>query len=228
MDKIAIKDAATIILIRDRDTNPRILMGQRGSKAAFMPNKYVFPGGAIDDADHDVPLGAPLDDLTSLRLAEESARPPSAIAIAAIRELHEETGQILGSPAPWPTPPIGWETFAQLGLRPDASNLQFIFRAITPAGAPRRFDARFFMAEANGLSTDPDDFSNAEDELSHLHWVPLTEVRALDLPFITEVVLAEVTAHLKQDNAPDTVPFFRNENVAHSVTQITGKPPLGD
>ena len=88
MDKIAIKDAATIILIRDRDTNPRILMGQRGSKAAFMPNKYVFPGGAIENADHDVPLGAPLDDLTSLRLAEESARPPSAIAIAAIRELH--------------------------------------------------------------------------------------------------------------------------------------------
>ncbi|MFP4406139.1 MAG: DNA mismatch repair protein MutT, partial [Rhodosalinus sp.] len=47
-DKSRVRDAATVIVLRDRDTRPRILMGQRGSAAAFMPNKVVFPGGAVD------------------------------------------------------------------------------------------------------------------------------------------------------------------------------------
>ena len=47
-DKTAIRNAATVILLRDRLENPRVLMGQRGANAAFMPNKFVFPGGAVD------------------------------------------------------------------------------------------------------------------------------------------------------------------------------------
>ena len=228
MDKTKIRDAATIILIRDRDTNPRILMGQRGAKAAFMPNKYVFPGGAVDEADSTIPLGLPLDALNNARLTEHSTRPANALAIAAIRELCEETGQILGTPADWSDAPSNWAPFAHLGLRPDASSLQFIFRAVTPAGRPRRFDARFFMADATGLATNPDDFSAAEDELSHLHWVPLKDARALDLPFITEVVLAEVSARLSQNNPTQSVPFFRNDDEAHLVTRLNGASPLGD
>lgn len=228
MDKSAVRDAATIILIRDRATNPLILMGQRGAQAAFMPNKYVFPGGAVDADDQDIPLGSPLSTINHTRLAEDTSRAPSAIAIAAIRELWEETGQILGTPAPWPDAPTNWSAFAERGVRPDASQLQFIFRAVTPAGRPRRFDARFLMADANGLSTDPDDFSDAEDELNHLHWVPLNDVRKLDLPFITKVVLAEVTARIHNLNPPDAVPFFRNDDEAHLVTRLAGKSPLGD
>ncbi|MDB4122520.1 DNA mismatch repair protein MutT, partial [Octadecabacter sp.] len=33
-DKTAIRDAATVIVLRDRDTAPAILMGQRGASAA--------------------------------------------------------------------------------------------------------------------------------------------------------------------------------------------------
>ena len=56
LDKTGLRDAATVIVLRDRDTRPRVLMGQRGAKAAFMPNKFVFPGGAVDAEGAEVPL----------------------------------------------------------------------------------------------------------------------------------------------------------------------------
>ena len=55
-DKTAIRNAATVIVVRDRKTSPKVLMGQRGANAAFMPNKFVFPGGAVDPADGEIPL----------------------------------------------------------------------------------------------------------------------------------------------------------------------------
>ena len=58
LDKTGLRDAATVIVLRDRDTRPRVLMGQRGAKAAFMPNKFVFPGGAVDAEDAEVPLAS--------------------------------------------------------------------------------------------------------------------------------------------------------------------------
>ncbi|MEN8839732.1 MAG: NUDIX hydrolase [Octadecabacter sp.] len=226
IDKTAIRDAATVIVVRNRLTKPSILMGQRGASAAFMPNKYVFPGGAVDAGDGDIALGADLPALDAERLAQDSTRAAPALATAAIRELWEETGQILGTPSVWDNAPAGWRGFAQRGQRPNASPLSFMFRAVTPQGRPRRFDARFFMVDADHLVTDPDDFSDAEDELSHLHWVPLQDARALDLPFITEVVLAELAANLRLDGPPPSVPFFRNDDEAHLVTRLGGRSPL--
>ena len=71
MDKTAIRHAATVILLRDAKTKPRILMGQRGKSAAFMPNKFVFPGGALDPVDSDVVLAHSLSELCMTRLAKE-------------------------------------------------------------------------------------------------------------------------------------------------------------
>lgn len=224
-DKTAIRNAATVIALRDRHTRPRVLMGQRGAKAAFMPNKFVFPGGAVDATDGDIPLAAPLATLCAARLADEApADMPRALAVAAIRELWEETGQILGQPGVWPGAiPEDWLSFAETGHRPSAEALQFVFRAITPPGRPRRFDARFFMLDAEALMSDPDDFSRAEDELSHLQWIPLDEVRNFDLPFITEVVLAEVTARAHDDTPPTSVPFFRNDDEQSLFVRLHGR-----
>ncbi|ETX28384.1 NUDIX hydrolase [Roseivivax isoporae] len=223
--KDRVRDAATVIVLRDRATRPRILMGQRGARAAFMPNKVVFPGGAVDPADHAVPLARAVPAPCADRLAEGAATDlVHALAAAAIRELFEETGQVLGRPGDWPgTLPQDWQDFAATGHVPDAGGLQFVFRAITPPGRPRRFDARFFLVDAAALAGDPDDFSAASDELSHLRWVPLDEVRKVDMPFITEVVLAEVAARAHDPAPPASVPFFRNDDEESLFLRLRGQ-----
>ncbi len=225
MDKTLIRDAATIIVLRNAATNPSVLMGQRGRDAAFMPGKFVFPGGAVDENDARVPI-IPTDELNSTRLAEDSSLAPSTLAAAAIRELWEETGQIIGAPGTWTHPPRGWRGFARTGNKPNGAALEFFFRAVTPKGRPRRFDARFFLTHASSLRTDPDDFTNAEDELAHLQWVPLADARSFDLPFITEVVLAELVTRIKRNDPPSSVPFFRNDDEAHFIARLGGGPLL--
>lgn len=231
MNSSAIRDAATIIMVRDPETAPRVLMGQRGKNAAFMPNKIVFPGGAVDAADRRVPMARPIHGLCARRLTESSGRTePAALLAAAIRELFEETGLILGQPRVWPgTPPEGWEDFAATGHIPSPAGMRFVFRAITPPGRPRRFDARFFLVDSAKLACDPDDFSRASDELSHLQWIPVEKVRDFDLPFITKVVLSEVTARLPTLDAPPSVPFFRNDDEEALVWRLgqgSGPPAL--
>ena len=107
IDKSKIRNAATVIVIRDRHTAPRILMGQRGATAAFMPNKFVFPGGAVDLGDAQVPLASMVDETCQSRLADDAdGSLAHALVVAAIRELWEETGLILGQEGAWEgTPP---------------------------------------------------------------------------------------------------------------------------
>lgn len=228
-DKTAIRDAATVIVLRHRNEDPAILMGQRGANAAFMPNKFVFPGGAVDGGDAEVTLAAPLPALCAERLAEDAAPAMAqALAVAAIRELWEETGLVLGTPGQWTgTVPPDWQRFAARGHLPDASALQFVFRALTPPGRPRRFDARFFLVDAGAITSDPDDFSAACDELKHLQWVPLRDARAFDMPFITEVVLAEIEARVRSETPPASVPFFKNNDEESLFLRLRGGPMAG-
>ena len=186
-----IRPAATIILWRPAGAGFEVLMGQRGHAAAFMPSKYVFPGGGVDAEDStDTLPGLTADCAQRLRLdCPVDAPSPGTLARAALRELVEETGLALPDPAP--------------------GALHFMFRAITPPGRPRRFDARFFLTSAAGVVGDTETFSDSLTELSHLHWIGLSQARALDLPFITEVVLAEVAALLNGQTQPG-VPFFDN------------------
>ncbi|MBI6630000.1 NUDIX hydrolase [Pontibaca salina] len=230
IDKTAVRNAATVIALRDRDSNPAILMGQRGAKAAFMPNKFVFPGGAVDQEDTEVPLATSLSELCRDRLgAQCDTNLQHALAAAAIRELWEETGLVLGRPGTWQGDvPPDWRSFAETGHVPTADGLQFVFRALTPPGRPRRFDARFFLVDAAHLSSDLDDFSHASDELSHLQWIELDRVRDFDLPFITEVVLAEVAARVTDPAPPPSVPFFRNDDEDSLFLRLYGRPkPAG-
>ena len=100
--------------------------------------------------------------------------------------------------------------------------MQFVFRALTPPGRPRRFDARFFLVDVDAIASDPDNFDNACDELSHLQWVPLTEARSFDMPFITEVVLAEVEARARELEPPASVPYFKNNDEESLFLRMRG------
>ncbi len=208
-----IRAAATVVLWRNGPEGPRVLMGQRGEGAAFMPSKFVFPGGAVDPADDAVVLAGALDATSEARLGHWSDGPaPATLAAAAIRELWEETGLALAVPGDWsPAHDAGedWARMAARGLQPCAANMRFIFRAITPPGRSRRFDARFFLVPATAIAGDAGDVSAASGELSHLQWIAPGQARALDLPFITEVVLAEV-AQLLGGGGDAGVPFFDN------------------
>ena len=227
MDKTAIRNASTVIALRDWHDKPSVLMGQRGAKAAFMPNKFVFPGGAMDDADRHIPLAKPISEPHRARLIEDAKEDlTDGLVAAAIRELWEETGLILGQKGTWASAPHeDWRGFADAGFVPSGEALQFVFRAITPPGRPRRFDARFFLVNADAIQNDLDDFSQACDELSHLQWIPLTEAQSFDLPFITEVVLAEVAANARHDAPPASVPFFRNDDEESLFLRLRGYDP---
>jgi 8-oxo-dGTP pyrophosphatase MutT (NUDIX family) len=214
-----VRPAATVILLRRSPAGPEVLMGQRGSSAAFMPSKYVFPGGAVDPGDAQVALAGALHPVCAARLQAPEGPSPAALAAAAIRELWEETGLFLGRPGHAPLPE-GWEGFTARGLVPDASGLRFIFRAITPPGRTRRFDARFFLADAGAVAGDPDALDGASGELGLLRWLPLSQTRTLDLPFITEVVLAEVAALADSDAPPPPVPFFDNSGPVSAFRRI--------
>ena len=176
-----------------------------------------------------MPLAAPVNALCHGRLCDDAE--PSlahAIAVAAIRELWEETGLVLGRKGAWQGDvPPDWQSFAATGHLPDASALQFVFRALTPPGRPRRFDARFFLVDADDIASDPDDFDAACDELSHLQWVPLSRARSFDMPFITEVVLAEVAARARDTSPPASVPFFKNNDEESLFLRLHGRPMTG-
>ena len=228
-EAIAVRDAATLILVRDPGGHsPQVLMGQRGASAAFMPNKFVFPGGAVDALDAEIKVAGAGTDPLRHRLAEASAPGIGpALLACAIRELWEEAGLILGVPGGWTAAvPADWRSFAATGHVPSAAGIAFVFRARTPFGRPRRFDARFLLVDADQLASDPDDFSRASDELSHLHWVPVGNARRYDLPFITQVVLAEVAARLPDLSPPETVPYFRNDDEALHFDRLGRASPL--
>lgn len=137
-DKTQIRNAATLILLRREGDQTRILMGQRGRGAAFMPSKFVFPGGALDAGDHALAaeFSASAEDRDALVRSSARNVEPSALALAAIRETWEETGLLLGSPDPRAKDlaakaPAEWRGFFEKGLIPATEHLRFIFRAVT-------------------------------------------------------------------------------------------------
>jgi 8-oxo-dGTP pyrophosphatase MutT (NUDIX family) len=210
------KDAATLILVDRAGAMPKVLVGRRHDKVVFMPGKFVFPGGRVDTTDYRVPVAAPIPGALEENLLKGSPKiTPSrarSLAVAAIREACEETGLCLGRPADGGVARLDgpWKPFSDAGLLPDPSGLFLIARAITPPGRVRRFDTRFFTADASAISHRVDGVVHADAELVELVWVEIGSKPLADLHPMTKNVLGELerrlaTGPLRHDAA---VPFF--------------------
>lgn len=214
------KDAATLILVRRDQAQPRVLMGKRAGTNAFMPDKYVFPGGRVDPHDGKAIAWQELRPDVEHKLRLQSRRLPRSMALTAIRELFEETGLIMGRSAEMPDAcPVGWEDFHRMDIAPDLAPLTFIGRAVTPPYRPRRFDARFFMAEAEEALIDerpPVDGA----ELSDLQWVTLADAMKLDLPSVTRFMLGEIGERLAKPDEDHRPPYLRWTRSGHQTDRL--------
>lgn len=161
------RPAATVMLLRDGRHGLEVLLLQRAATTPFVPGAHVFPGGAVDDADHDVAddvvLGRDPQDADTL-LGLPGGR---AWFVTAVRECLEEAGVVLGRTADGGPITADHPVFAVLpairialeagtrtlvdvyrehGLQVRLDELAYVARWITPEVSPRRYDARFFAA----------------------------------------------------------------------------------
>ena len=164
------RDSATLILVRDGDQGLEVFMLERHLRSDFAGGAYVFPGGTIDTRDTDPTAAAHLDGPSGAEAAAHiDASPEQAIAfyLCAIRETFEEAGVLLarrdGASVRFDEAVIE-KRFATYrnelgarggslaalaeteGIRYAGDLLHYYARWITPEFAPKRYDARFFVA----------------------------------------------------------------------------------
>ena len=161
------RHAASLLVLRFSGGEPEVLMGMRGHKHRFMPNRLVFPGGAVDRADLSAPCATPLSAHTE-RLLRKNANAHLAhgIGAAAARELLEEAGLSLGTPA-------------------SLDGLEFLARAVTPPSNPIRFNARFLVVDADRVAGS----LGGDGELDNLRYYGMHEAMELDLALPTRRVM---------------------------------------
>ena len=189
------RHAASLIVLRDGGSQPAMLMGMRGAGHRFMPNRLVFPGGAVDRADATAAVTAPMPEHV-LAMVQKSCKPSlaHALGVAAARELEEETGLTLGAP-------------------PNLAGFDYLGRAITPPVQPVRFNARFFVVDAGLVSGT----LAGSGELEGLRWYGIEEALALELARPTRIVIGLLQEWLAmtaaQRAARTKSPVFRHRQM---------------
>ena len=205
------RDAASLVIVRQRTGGPEVLLGKRRATQVFAPGKLVFPGGSVDPADHALTLHEQLADHHRVPLlAEQGGHRPETFALAALRETFEEAGLLFGTKgtAVPPSATGGWPAYFATGYVPNLAPLAFIARAITPPGRSRRFDARFFLVSADDIALDT---GATDGEFEQLLWLPMAEAGAHGLHSMTKIVVEEAIAFLALSHEARQVtpaPFF--------------------
>ena len=194
------KHASTVVLLRDGDGRPgglEVYLLRRHVDMAFAAGMCVFPGGGVDPRDFDADIGwvgpAPEQWARLLGCDEAFAR---ALVCAAVRETFEESGVLLAGPTAetvvGDTTGEDWEEdrrslearevsftsfLERRGLRLRTDLLRLWGSWVTPVFEPRRFNARFFVAELpEGQVT-----RDVSTESDAVVWLPVREaIRAVD------------------------------------------------
>ena len=184
------RDAATVLLLRDAAGGLEVFLVRRNAVVDFMAGAHVFPGGKVDAADAEPAM------LERLR-GECDASTAPALYIAAIRETFEESGVLLSGDFRNTELQVARDALRRgepflsvlerLGAVLDAGRLVPWTRWVTPAGSPKRFDARFFLAAA------PDDQVASHDEHEVTESVWITPGEALQRVLRAEMMVAPAT-----------------------------------
>jgi 8-oxo-dGTP pyrophosphatase MutT (NUDIX family) len=171
---VAPRHAATVLLLRDDPSGLQVYFLRRPARSSFAASAYVFPGGALDGEDSADDLLALAPDFDAqaaaarmrLDVDDDSVRCAAGLHVAAVREVFEETGILLGRRADGAT--LGEADAATLAagrrelldgapfvevlrrhaLRVAPERLAYVAHFITPEGEPRRYDTRFFACVA--------------------------------------------------------------------------------
>lgn len=164
MTQPPIQSAATLIILRDSEHGPEVLLQQRNPQAVFVGGAWVFPGGRVDDADRDTWWDDYCAGLTNAEANRTLGTESHGLSfwVAAIREAFEEAG-LLYVDSPVPVTPkklhqwrlellqeqLSWQDLISTQeWQLQAPQLHYLSRWITPPGPPRRFDTRFFLSMA--------------------------------------------------------------------------------
>ena len=188
---VTARHAASLVVLREGPGGPEVLMGTRGAGHRFMPNRLVFPGGAVERRDATAPAASPLPAITRAML-EKAATPrlAYALAVAAARELAEETGLSLGQP-------------------PALDGLHYLCRAITPPVQPVRFNARFLLVPADRVAGT----LAGSGELESLRFYAVDEALGLELHPVQRGALEQLRLWRAMSGAerdrPRPTPLFR-------------------
>ena len=194
--RVAARHAASLILLREGPAGLAVLMGRRGRSARFMPGFYVCPGGRVADDDRR-PWSGETDGANAFR----------RLARAALRETFEETGILVGIPAPTDAAaarlPIE-AAYAAHGVVPDLGLLTYIGRAITPTASPLRFDTGFFLADGRHAVGGHADSA----ELDDVAWHSADPGAERAMSGVTRFMLARALAVWRGDSEP--APLYRH------------------
>jgi glyoxylase-like metal-dependent hydrolase (beta-lactamase superfamily II)/8-oxo-dGTP pyrophosphatase MutT (NUDIX family) len=189
------RPAATLILVRDAGTGMEVFMIRRTQSAAFMGGAHVFPGGGVDASDASAELAAHCEGLDDAEASRMLGLEQGGLAYwaAAMRECFEEAGLLLAHDADGEYADLNqaqraqvfaqWRESVRAGratladlcrehrLRLAAGRMVYYSHWITQPGRPRRYDTRFFVAEAPSAQTPSHDNSETVDHV----WIPPAE-----------------------------------------------------
>lgn len=209
------RDAATVVLLRDRPGGPEAYLLRRVKAMSFAGGMHVFPGGSVDPADGGAEIGwagPPVADWARwLSCDQPLAR---ALVCAAVRETFEESGVLLAgtgadnvladvSTDDWEDERVALEArehslselLARRGLVLRADLLRPFAHWVTPEAEPKRFDTRFFLAELPAGQVCRDAGSEADSRL----WIRPADALAQEL-----VMMPPTAASLRDlADAPD-------------------------
>ena len=97
----------------------------------------------------------------------------------------------------------------------------FFFRAITPPGRRKRFDARFFICSSEYILGDISNFKSKNDELFDLSWLTFEQAYNKNLPRITKKVLDHLQLVIKNKENLKKIPYYKGGSEKKTNNFIT-------